>query len=1422
MSTSHRIIQFTAGFLSYVLIVALCAPLSAAAIINKNAKKPVTTSQASQRIAASRPGEVLVRFRAGVSQQAKSLLVDALGGKRKQALRGESQVEKLELPARQDPLTAALQLRLNPQIEFAEPNFLIAKDDITPNDPRFAEQWALSNTGQNGGQFGSDIQMPSAWHTTTGSPSAVVAVIDSGIDFNHPDLANNKWTNQLPSPSGDLNGWDFITDSNEITDEQGHGTAIAGIIAAQGDNGIGVSGVMWRASLMSLRVLDNTGTGDVGDAVEAIDYAASHGAHVINISWGTLGESLILKDAIERAMNRGVVVVCSAGNSGEDLDSSAYYPASFNIRDLIVVASSDNFDQLSSWSNWGRRQVTIAAPGTNVLTTKMGGGYWETTGTSASAPLVTGIVGLMKSVRPWLNSRQIESDLSHSARKVASLSHKVASGGVANAAEGIRRALQGSTNQPPVTHTPGYGSGGQGPGGTFSTTPPPTTTGAPGPNLPNLDQARNSTPQQPRTRQPIQSNLVCADCDPQSGGGGSSYHPANDPNFSTARSRPENETGEPGVDLGSRNFNWSLPLLNLEGRAGMDLGLTLYYNSLVWTRDGSYIKFNADLGSPAPGFRLSLPKLQPGYYDYDSGDYSYMLVTSSGSRVELRRTAPQSAIYESIDGSYTQMDVSTQPNYLLIKTSDGTQMKLEPVSINYEYRCTEIKDRNGNRITATYNYSNAHLQTITDTLGRVINFVYDANNNLQAIRQTWAGGSHDWATFYYGAVTVNPQFAAGLLVNGPTNNSVPVLTQVSLHDGSYYAFEYNAAFGQVKQINHHAADGHRLSYTSYNLNTNTGQTDCPRFTERRVKAENWNNDAEAVTIYTVASDNSWTKVTAPDGTVYKEFFYTTPAWKKGLTQDTRNYQNAAAEAADTEATPTWKKKMTILWTQENENLTYQKNPRVTETSVYDAEGNRRRTTINYGPYAQFSLPYLVTDYAADGVTQIRQTYTDYNLSQQYLDRRIIGLVAWIHVSNTAQWQTKITYSYDESGRLEALPAAATSHDQSYTTAFTTRGNVTSVTRWDVGDINNPAKALTNQVFYNTTGSIIRSIDPAGHQSNISYGDSFSDGNNSRNTFAYPTTMTDADSYQSTAQYNFDFGALTRIQDPKGAVQTTTYDAAARVDRVTNQINGAYTRYVYNPYGDVVTFSTIQNGAGEAFGVSYFDGAGRLRSTASDLPNSTGGYRGQFTAYDIMGRVSNQTNPAEMNGSWVPVGDDAAGWVLTFQSYDWKGRPTLTTLPDGSTRENTYGGCGCAGGEVTTVRDERGRRRKLTMDVLGRLKQVDELNWDQSVYATTTYAYNARDQITSISQAGQTPRSLSYDGYGRLYQKTTPEQGTTTYSYFADDTVQTVTDARGATTTFAYNNRHLVTGITYGVPAGVAATANVSFTYDSAGNRTIDD
>ena len=381
-------------------------------------------------------------------------------------------------------------------------------------------------------------------------------------------------------------------------------------------------------------------------------------------------------------------------------------------------------------------------------------------------------------------------------------------------ASGTLDQLRGSTNEPPAYARPGYGSGGHGAGGTFSNPAPPQTTGAPASNLPNLDQARNAKPEEPKPTTPIQSNLICADCDPQSGGGGSTHYPTGDVRFSNARQLPQNETGQTAVDLGSRNFNWSLPLLSLGGRAGLDVDLTLFYNSLVWTKDGSNIKYNADLGNPAPGFRLAFPTLQPGFVN-PLGVFSYLMIAPSGARVELRRIS-NTSIYESRNSGYAQLDTSNV-NAFLVRTTDGTQLTFNPVTNNGEYRCTEIKDRNGNYISATYNTTNGHLLTITDTLGRVINFDYDTNNNLQAIRQTWAGGAHNWATFVYGEVYVAPSFGGSLLVNGPDNNYVTVLTQVSLHDGSYFTFNYNASFGQVNRINHYASDSHLLSYTSYNL-----------------------------------------------------------------------------------------------------------------------------------------------------------------------------------------------------------------------------------------------------------------------------------------------------------------------------------------------------------------------------------------------------------------------------------------------------------------------------------------------------------------------------------------------------------------------------------------------------------------------------
>ena len=341
-------------------LLASSAPPPSSAATTSGAAPTAGVVPVAARGAESRPGELLVRFRDGVPEHEREAVVGLRGGRRRGALRGVSGVERVEVAAARTLELIAAELSQLPAVEYAEPNFII-RGEQSPSDPRFAEQWALRNMGQSGGMPGSDIGAEAAWRRATGLKQTVIAVVDSGVDFTHPDLAGNAWANPREIRNGrdddrdgfvdDIQGWDWIAQGGDITDPSGHGTAVAGIIAAEGDNGTGVAGVMWRASLMSLRVLDSTGTGDVAAAVEAIDYAVSHGASVVNLSWGTGGNSRALRDAILRAGRRGVLVVCSAGNAGRNLDAEPYYPASYGLPNLLSVAATDGADRMAAWSN---------------------------------------------------------------------------------------------------------------------------------------------------------------------------------------------------------------------------------------------------------------------------------------------------------------------------------------------------------------------------------------------------------------------------------------------------------------------------------------------------------------------------------------------------------------------------------------------------------------------------------------------------------------------------------------------------------------------------------------------------------------------------------------------------------------------------------------------------------------------------------------------------------------------------------------------------------------------------------------------------------------------------------------------------------------------------------------------------------------
>jgi YD repeat-containing protein len=892
----------------------------------------------------------------------------------------------------------------------------------------------------------------------------------------------------------------------------------------------------------------------------------------------------------------------------------------------------------------------------------------------------------------------------------------------------------------------------------------------------------------------------------------------------SARVNPRNQ---PGNGILTRDASWSMSLLSLPGRAGLDLGLALSYSSMIWTRSGPYLYFDENNGFPSPGFRLGFPTVQRKVFDAQTARNAYLLITATGKRVELRQVGT-SNIYDAGDSSYLRL--TDNGASLLVHSTDGT--KLSFTEANGEYRCIELKDRNGNYITVNYN-NVGRLTTITDTLSRVITFNYDGNANLSSITQAWSGQSHQWVSFGWGTRTMQSSFTDPSLkgIVGTANNVVlPVITQVALNDTSYFTFDYTNAL-QVSVIRNYFGAIERNS-TSFTYDAPAG--DVPRLLDSRVSARNWTGingvPTQVITSYSVAGDGACV-LTAPDGTIYKEYYGT--GWQRGLTTLSEVWSGGVRQKWTTSA-----------WTQDNTSVGYEVNPRVTETNIYDAGGNRRRTVIEYGPYAQYGLPYGVREFAADGVTEIRQTWTDYDLSPAYVERRIIGLLSYVHVSNVLAWQSKISFNYDDPARLSATPAAATQHDTSYNNAFTVRGNVTSVSRWDVNDVNNSAKKLITFTNYNTTGVPVSRTDPAGHQSTITYGDSFSDGVN-RNTFAYPTNITDADSNSSYMQYNYDFGATTRRQSPapanqsQGAIQTMSYNSLGQLERTTTINNGAYTRLWYGP-DYVASYRTVNSVADELYSIQVVDGMGSVIGSANNHPGSTGGYRLVVTIYDQMGRAVQQSNPSEIDNSWIPRGDDAGGLYNTQQSYDWKGRPLVTTNQDGTTKTASYAGCGCAGGEVVTLTDEgtiaggvvkRGQQ-KIYSDVFGRTVKMEVLNWSGgSVYSSTVNTYNVRDQITNTKQyagpesAGNTYRetTASYDGYGRLQTKHIPQEsaGTgTTWTYNPDDTVSTITDARGALSTFGYagTNRGLVKTVTHTL--GGKPTINIALSYDAVGNRTL--
>ena len=456
-------------YLLMVLLLAACGNEKTASISSDTSVSKVTNSVKidAQFILSQmekgkyKEGELLVKFKSGVVTASSLKLHQSVRASVIKRFTVVPNLERVKLPKGLSVKDAITQYMSDPDVEYAEPNYIRRALSKIPDDTYFGNQWALHNTGTYAnGTADADIDAPEAWDISTGSSNIVIAVLDTGVDYNHNDLVGNIWINTgevigdangddcpgicgvdddgdgkidedsldlQPGEAGytndlkddddengyidDCRGWDFVNGDNDPMDDNSHGTHVAGIIGAVGDNGTGVAGVMWNVKLMALKFLDSEGYGTVSEEVEGIDYAVENGAKIMNASFGGYEYSQSEYDAVEAANTAGILFIAAAGNEEYNNDLTPMYPASYSLLNIISVAATDQDDIRASFSNFGLTSVDVAAPGVYILSTIPQNEYFDKDfnwGTSMAAPHVSGLAGLLYSYYDGIYNTQFD------------------------------------------------------------------------------------------------------------------------------------------------------------------------------------------------------------------------------------------------------------------------------------------------------------------------------------------------------------------------------------------------------------------------------------------------------------------------------------------------------------------------------------------------------------------------------------------------------------------------------------------------------------------------------------------------------------------------------------------------------------------------------------------------------------------------------------------------------------------------------------------------------------------------------------------------------------------------------------------------------------------------------------------------------
>lgn len=423
---------------SFVIIGVLIATLSAQA--NEERELPQDVEAV--------PGEFLVTLKPEISVAERNVqsLYSAIGTPVKSTIPSMN-IVVVSRPSFELLNTSVNVLKENPMITRVTPNYIYRANKV-PNDELYSKLWGMKNTGQSDskqeGTAGFDIGAEQAWDMTTGNKDIVVAIIDTGIKYDHPDLAPNMWVNEAEKNGAagvdddgngyvdDIYGYNFVSNTGDPMDDHGHGSHCAGTIGGKGNDGAGVVGVNWDTRMMAVKFLSADGSGTLEGAVNSIAYATKMGAKILSNSWGGGGFSQELKDVIDASNAAGTVFVAAAGNSSANNDTANAYPASYDVPNIIAVSAIDNRGALAVFSSYGKRKVHVGAPGVNILsvTTK---GHESWSGTSMATPHVSGIAALLWGHETNLSHLQVKERILTTVVRIPGLKNKVSTGGLANA-----------------------------------------------------------------------------------------------------------------------------------------------------------------------------------------------------------------------------------------------------------------------------------------------------------------------------------------------------------------------------------------------------------------------------------------------------------------------------------------------------------------------------------------------------------------------------------------------------------------------------------------------------------------------------------------------------------------------------------------------------------------------------------------------------------------------------------------------------------------------------------------------------------------------------------------------------------------------------------------------------------------------------